>query len=75
MIFATLDRPKIKKSKGLKWDELQKFQQVEILQQIPGLQADKQIKNYMFYYSTQYKWIITNAFDVPISTAKSYFRG
>ena len=72
---VTLSRPKTVKSKGVKWNELQNSEQVEILQQIKGLQADPQIKKYLFYKTFNSGWIITNSFDVPMSGRKSYFKG
>lgn len=60
------------KPKGVLWSELQKFEQVEILEQIPGLKTDKQIYFYKFYY-TQFKhWIITNIWAVPMSKVNTF---
>lgn len=55
------------KPKGVLWNDLQKFEKVEILQQMPGLKTDKQIYLYKFYYNQFKHWIITNIWAVPMS--------
>jgi hypothetical protein len=61
------------KSKGVKWNQLQHFEQVEILEQFPKLNVDPQIREYMFYRSTKFGWIVTNAFEVGMRTTKKIF--
>lgn len=59
--------------KGSYWRDLQKFEQTELLTQIPGLKTDPNYVNYRYYYSTNFKsWVITNAMAIPMKQLNTF---
>jgi hypothetical protein len=54
------------KPKGVYWRDLSQAEKDEITLQIPKIQYDPNYVNYRYYKSAKYKWIICNAFTVPM---------
>ena len=57
--------------RGDYWRNLTASQQKEIKEQMPRIDEDPNYRDYRFYRSRFHKWIILNAWLLPMKTNKS----
>ena len=61
----------ILKPKGVFWRDLSEAEQIEVGNQIKNITSDPNYVLYRYYKTTFGKWIICNAFAVPMALKKS----
>jgi hypothetical protein len=61
------------KPKGMFWRDLSNAEKEEIRNQITNVEHDPNYVNYKWYRTTFNRWIICNAFAVPMKTNKNIY--
>jgi len=61
----------ILKPKGVLWGDLSEAERIEVSSQIKNITADPNYVLYKYYKTKFGKWIICNAFAVPMALKKS----
>lgn len=63
----------ILKPRGVYWRDLSNAEKDEIRLQIKNVEFDPNYVNYRWYKTSFNKWIICNAFSVPMKTSKNIY--
>jgi hypothetical protein len=59
------------KPKGVYWNELSNAEKTDIKNQLKFIERDPNYTTYRYYKTRFHKWIICNAFSVPMKTSKA----